>query len=311
MPMGVARTDVQRRSCVLTLTFLGVGSAFAKRNLQSNVLLEAWSRGPGEQHSPDACTLVDFGCTGPLAMHRLKDRKGFEYLDCGGLINYPAIQSVVVTHLHADHVGGLEELALMTRYNFPNAADTEHRRTELVGSREVLSSLWEHTLKGGLGPLRGRPAQLADYFTIRTVCGRGEGTPDRVRILDRYELIFFRTQHVQMINKYDWPSYGLLLADDRTGDTVLYSGDTRFDPDSLGDMMARARLIFHDVQLEETEDPLHPPLSALHTLPEPVRRKMVLYHYGDDWDNPQYDFVSKDFAGFAQPMRRYTLFEDR
>ena len=31
---------------MLTMTFLGVGSAFAKRNFQSNVLVEAWETGP-------------------------------------------------------------------------------------------------------------------------------------------------------------------------------------------------------------------------------------------------------------------------
>ena len=34
---------------MLTLTFLGVGSAFSKRNDHSNALIEAWQRGPDHQ----------------------------------------------------------------------------------------------------------------------------------------------------------------------------------------------------------------------------------------------------------------------
>ena len=59
---------------MLTLTFLGVGSAFAKRNFQSNALIEAWSTGPSTQPQPDDTLLIDFGGTGPLALHSLKGK---------------------------------------------------------------------------------------------------------------------------------------------------------------------------------------------------------------------------------------------
>ena len=57
---------------MLTLTFLGVGSAFAKRNLNSNALIEAWTKGPDHQDSPDDVLLVDLGALGPTALHELK-----------------------------------------------------------------------------------------------------------------------------------------------------------------------------------------------------------------------------------------------
>ncbi|MCH9003308.1 MAG: hypothetical protein IIC02_12105, partial [Planctomycetes bacterium] len=85
---------------MLTLTFLGVGSAFAKRNLNSNALIEGWSKGPAKQASPDDSVLIDFGATGPKALYQIKDQVGFQYLDHNGLINYPAIRRVLITHLH-------------------------------------------------------------------------------------------------------------------------------------------------------------------------------------------------------------------
>ena len=56
---------------MLTMTFLGVGSAFAKKNYNSNCLFEYWER-PGRAMSPrppDDTLLVDFGVTIPMALY--------------------------------------------------------------------------------------------------------------------------------------------------------------------------------------------------------------------------------------------------
>ncbi len=100
-----------------------------------------------------------------------------------------------------------------------------------------------------------------------------------------------------------------MIGERRTAQTVVYSGDTRFDPEGLGEMMSAARINFHEMQLEDQPEPVHATLSELRTLPEPVRKKTVLYHYGDTWDDQAYDFVEREFAGFATPQHRYTLFE--
>ena len=55
-------------------------------------------------------------------------------------------------------------------------------------------------------------------------------------------------------------------------------------------------------------DPVHALLSELRTLPSDIRKKTVLYHYADDWDSGRYDFVDKEFLGFAVPQTRYVLF---
>ena len=46
---------------VLTLTFLGVGAAFAKRNFQSNALIEAWSTNPDEQDALLLPIIIEVG----------------------------------------------------------------------------------------------------------------------------------------------------------------------------------------------------------------------------------------------------------
>lgn len=294
---------------MLTLTFLGVGAAFAKRNLHSNVLVEAWAAGPEGDHGPDDTLLIDFGATGPIALDRLKGRDGFSYLDRDGMIDYPAIRRVFVTHLHADHVGGLEELALMNKYNFADHASGEGHKTQLITTPQLAEALWEHSLKGGLGALPHGPAVLDDYFSVHVVHVPGDGKPDRFTMGGQYEMTLFRTHHVQEKKRHDRPSYGLLMTDCRSEETVAYSGDTRFDPATFDEIMARAKIIFHDVQLEDHHGAIHAPLPLMRTLPGEIREKIFLYHYGDAWDCGKYDFVHQEFAGFAQPMQRYVLFE--
>ena len=74
-------------------------------------------------------------------------------------------------------------------------------------------------------------------------------------------------------------------------------------------MMERSRVCFHDAQLSEQENPVHALLSELKTLPQDVRKKTLLYHYGDDWDAGPYDDVPEAFAGFAEPGKRYKILD--
>ncbi|MFQ5462452.1 MAG: MBL fold metallo-hydrolase [Phycisphaerae bacterium] len=295
---------------MLTLTFLGVGSAFARRNFQSNVLVEAWHQGPARQSTPDDTLLIDFGGTGPTALHRLKEKEGFAYLRCGDGVAYPTIRRLLVTHLHADHIGGLEEFAMVSRYVLGQPGTTAAPHTELIATPELIDRLWTESLRGGLEAQRGRPARLDDYFRVRPVHLIGSGEPDRFMLLDRYRFTLFRTDHVRMRRKYDWPSCGVLITDTATNATVLFSGDTRFDPAGLGSMMIGAAAIFHDVQLEEEPDAIHATLSELRGLDESTRAKITLYHYGDRWDHADFVGVAVEFAGFARPQYRYPLFGD-
>ncbi|MBN2130513.1 MAG: MBL fold metallo-hydrolase, partial [Sedimentisphaerales bacterium] len=185
---------------MLTLTFLGVGSAFAKRNFQSNALIEAWAKGPQRQEAPDKVLLVDFGGTGPLALYHLMQTDGFAYLNRDGAINYPAIRRVFITHQHGDHISGLEEMALMNRYVYGPQMDRPFK-PQLISSASILADLWDTSLKGGMGAGAGRYALLQDFFFILAV-NPGEQDKDHFSMLKRYRFQLFATDHIQIERKY-------------------------------------------------------------------------------------------------------------
>ncbi len=181
-------------------------------------------------------------------------------------------------------------------------------RPLLISGSDVLSDLWEHSLQGGLGILDGRRAALSDYFAPVPIDVTMGSAAEPFVLGGHYELLPFRTDHIRLQCKYDWPSYGLEFRDRETGQSAVYSGDTRFDRDAILPRLSRAATAFHDVQLEEDPAAVHAQLSELRTLPAEVRRHVHLYHYGDRWDDPSFASVAAEFAGFARPQVRYSLF---
>ena len=84
------------------LTMLGTGNGFTPGLLDSNALLE----------SGNSRTLIDCGTTAwdSLGMLGLKRE---------------SIDTIFLTHIHFDHAGGLESIALYSKY-------VSHRRVRLI-----------------------------------------------------------------------------------------------------------------------------------------------------------------------------------
>ena len=103
----------------LELFFVGVGSAFTKRHCQTNLLIIK-----GEDH-----LLVDCGTKCTQALYELG-------------LPVTKIRNYLITHSHADHIGGLEEVALMSRYM------TKSKPTMII-NETYQHILWDMSLRGG------------------------------------------------------------------------------------------------------------------------------------------------------------------
>lgn len=262
----------------LEMFFLGTGSAFVKKNFQNNVIVIK-----GKDH-----LLIDCGsqCPGALTSYNLS------------VLN---IHNVFASHSHSDHIGGMEELALMHRY-------VDKTRAKIVITDEYKKLLWEESLKGGLAYGENRPTPynagspggfltFDDYFEqITPKLLESEPRPLWEANVGSINLKIFRTMHmpdsVPSWRESAW-STGVLI-DNR----ILFPGDTRFDKELLEYMQKKYNIewIFHDVQ--GYTGGVHAGIEELKTLDSETKKKMILCHYADNFAS--YDVKADGFAALAK-----------
>ena len=230
----------------LAVRVVGVGDAFTARYYNACLLVEAGDRR----------LLID----APPALARALRDHSLATQDTVGLDD---IDDVLITHLHGDHYGGLEQLLFWRRF-------VTGRKTRVHAIPEVLAGLWDARLRGGMDTLMHADGScsaltLDDYAEVRPL---GPG----VTRLGPLELEWRRTIH-------HIPTSALRM---RVEDQVIgYSADTSFDPGLI------AWLAASDVFFHETNFGVHTPLASLLALPEAQRRHMRLIHYPDQLDPAQ------------------------
>lgn len=228
---------------------LGVGEAFAKTLNQTNFLITPAEGDP---------FLVDFGHTATRALRRLG-------------IELRSVCRVLLSHLHGDHIGGLEELGFTGYFAWGE-------RPVLYVPENLLPFLWDHALMAGMGQRLRAPdagffeADLHTYFDVRPIRSR------ETFFLGSVEITPFPTPHTP-----GRPSWGFRLRDQVTGRAALLTCDSRFHRKNLEDYGRDAEVVFHDCQLASNDAHIHATLEELLTLPTPLQEKILLVHYSDDW----------------------------
>jgi ribonuclease BN (tRNA processing enzyme) len=233
-------------SSSLSVRVVGVGDAFTARYYNACLLFEAGG----------TRVLVDAPPALARALRDLSITRASE-----PAVGLDDIDHVLITHLHGDHVGGLEQLLFWRRF-------VTGRKATLHAVPEVLAGLWDTRLRGGMDTLLDAPEgpartlSLEDYADVRPL-GPGENRVGGLVIEHRKTIHHIPTSALRV----------------RSGARVIgYSADTAFDP-GLVAWLEASDLFFHETNLG-----VHTPLASLAALPAETRARMRLIHYPDFFD---------------------------
>lgn len=250
----------------LQIHVLGAGAAFSRRyGTTCSVLTLA----NGERW------LIDCGRQAP------------EQLALAGL-DWDDIAGQLVTHVHGDHVYGLEEFAFRRYYTRGKRLGPVMKggpRPRLAAHSAVLAELWEM-----LGPslryrsdARGQPVTgtLADYFEVLAPVAveppaRSAWNHTESFSAPGLSLLVRETRHV-----HGKPSTSLEFPLP-SGKLAWWSGDSVVDPDLLCRLEAQTTVFFHDCTFTEFPGQVHGFFSDFEKLPASLRQKIVLMHHEDD-----------------------------
>ena len=218
-------------------------------------------------------------------------------IDCGGDVRFSAAQcgysaadidAVYISHLHADHIGGLEWLAFSTFFN-PRV-----KRPKLYIVQELMEQMWEQSLQGGLSSIEGKVTNLTDFFDCKP--SYINGSFFRLDDTRKFKTTFTPVQTVHIMSGYRVVnSYGLLI---NTHDKCIFmTTDTQFCPNQIQQFYSTADTIFHDCETAPFKSGVHAHYDDLKTLPSATKAKMWLTHYQP---NPQQDAKADGFKGFVK-----------
>ena len=232
----------------MKLYVLGVGDTFSEKHVTHALMLEA-----------DGFRLaIDCPDSYRRVLRAARDKAGAQH---AAALDLFGIDDVLVTHVHGDHMNGLEGVGFFKLF-------AQKRALNLHTIASVKDALWQHRLVASMGTLwdgrEFRQKSFADYFAWNEVS------------LDTTTRIGPFTIRAR-ITKHHVPTSALVV--EHGGRSIGISSDTAFDRD-LVSFLSSADLIVH----ETNYGPAHTAYSDLLTLDEAVKAKMRLIHYPDEFD---------------------------
>jgi ribonuclease BN (tRNA processing enzyme) len=238
----------------LRLLPLGIGNAFSAVSYSTCLALET-----------DGCWLL-LDCPHPI--RKMMREAAATAADHGYMVpdlDAAAVHAVVLTHLHADHVSGVEGLAFYSRFLLK-------RKLRLLAHPSVSEHLWSGHLAVSMGHAKREPGlpeieyRFEDFFDLQDVDERQSVSsgPFAVSVYPAAHSLFTTAVFVEAAGR----KFG-------------YSADTAYDP-RLIEWLARADLIVH----EANGGFPHTPYERLAELPGALREKMLVVHYPDGFDPP-------------------------
>lgn len=244
----------------MKITFIGSGSAFTTNNYHSNILVTSNNKN----------FLIDCGSDARFA---LRDA-GYEYTD---------IDSIYISHLHADHIGGLEWIGFANKF-----VSLGQKRPVMMAHKNILNILWERCLSGGMETIDSELATLETFFTPKYLSYPGGFKWENID----FQLV--KTTHV-ISNNNLMDSYGLYFTDGNK--KIFLTTDTTLTLEEFLPYYEQSDVIFHDCETQSAKSGVHSHYTELKLLPLNIKSKIWLYHYNSgDLPNAQMD----GFLGYAQ-----------
>lgn len=301
----------------MQLTCLGAGAAFAWTKadrledmlFQTNFLLRparAESRSPAEgdptpADAPSGSNRASAGVSQPSVPkpQRL-------LVDCGATcalalkqvgLTLRDVDALFITHLHFDHIAGLEQTA------FENRFGASRRRPLLYAHRAILDALWQ-VLQPSLGHVEGGHGLLEDYFEPRPI-EAGQTFTFGSLVLRPIEV-----DHVRSDAPGGFRSYGLVVEETGPqGARVMLSGDTKADAARFVPWLDdRLAAVFHDCQFVGAPGGVHAHWTELKKYPADLRRCTYLIHYGPEYADFREEAARLSFR-IAEQGRTYVFGE--
>lgn len=181
---------------------IGVGTAFGRRYFNSNLIIEFDST---------QFLLVDCGITASRSLETI----GMSVLD---------VENLFVSHLHADHIGGIEELALKSKLILG-------RKINLFVNERLVDDLWD-SIRGGIEHTQLGPMELGDYFNVHPY--------DESFVFEGVEFSSHPTNHIKG-----------MLSFDLGFDSLLLTGDTLFSRDYVVSRASGFETVVHDCSFND------------------------------------------------------------
>ena len=279
-----------------TLALLGAGGAFSRRYGTTCAVL---SSGSGEKW------LIDCGRQAP------------DQLVAAGISWYD-IAGQIITHVHGDHVYGLEDFAF-TRYYVEETGflpvSRGGGRPQFIAHAQVGDEVWAvlaPSLAYLVGPDKNlRAGVLEHYFEVVSALGTSTATDTNTAICNEHYLVEdIRLTLRPVPHVPGKPSCGVEIVlpatDDEDESLVWWSGDSIVELDRLCDFAQRACIVFHDCSFAPGGGAVHADYQALLGVPRQLREKIVLMHHEDDLDG-NLKRIAADGFRYALPGDKFDL----
>jgi len=231
---------------------LGIGDAFTSRGFGTSAVVQGKS----------GHLLID--C--PDLIHRAI-REACE--TSGWKVDYRSIDDIIITHLHGDHVNGLESFGWARLVERLRGLSTQLPRIHTHPA--AAARLWERLAPAMDPPLTrgGRKSTLEDFFEVHIIEPGTTATIAGISVDCRYTI-------------HPVPTIGLKLSEG--GKTLGWSGDTCFEQAHI-EWLESSDIIVHEANL----GPAHTQIELLNALPTALRRKYRITHIIDEFDQTTTD----------------------